>query len=102
MQGRLGSGGEGQGGESAGQVCAFAAADWGLLEHGAVRGSRLGAQNADPRGGEASVRQWEGPPAPGQQRTGSAEWGPGEGTAPRQGWELYPTGMTWEGDTWCL
>lgn len=46
-----------------GQVCVSATADWGPWRAGALGGSLLGAQNADPRGEEASVRPREGPPA---------------------------------------
>ena len=55
--------GKGQGGGSLGQVCPSATADWGPWGAGALGGSLLGAQNADPREEEASVRLREGLPA---------------------------------------
>ena len=55
--------GKGQGGGTLGQVCPSATADWGPWGAGALGGSLLGAQNADPREEEASVRLREGLPA---------------------------------------
>ena len=44
-------------------MCPSATADWGPWGAGALGGSLLGAQNADPREEEASVRLREGLPA---------------------------------------